>query len=103
MYTIAKSLLGFALVVLALILWKPVLLRPLTSPLRRLRGPPAESRFLGNLRALYNSSDSLKEEQYLNEYGHVIKIPAVLQVSPLRHYFSEGWLSVIFPRSSHSC
>ena len=81
MYIIAKAILYPALVVLALILWKPVLLKPFTSPLRRLRGPPADSRFLGNVRALHGSSDSKTEEQYVAEYGHVLRIPAVLQVS----------------------
>ncbi|KAJ3557677.1 hypothetical protein NM688_g1344 [Phlebia brevispora] len=84
-----KILLSIVFASIVTILWKifPLIRRALTSPLRCLPGPPVEdwkSFILGNFfTKLYKSEDSSIESQWLEQYGHVMSIPALFTIPVL--------------------
>ncbi|KAJ3557679.1 hypothetical protein NM688_g1343 [Phlebia brevispora] len=84
-----KPVAAICLSVIATFLWKisPEIYKALTSPLRHLPGPRLEglrSYFLGSFATvLYKSEDCATELQWLEQYGHVIQIPANFNIPVL--------------------
>ena len=72
-----------------------ILIRALTSPLHDLPGPPSDSVLLGNLRAMMREEHAEVHEQWVQEYGHTIGIPALFGVR-----FGDS-LSLPFPDIQH--
>ncbi|OBZ66502.1 hypothetical protein A0H81_13684 [Grifola frondosa] len=68
LYTFLLSLITVGL---AFVLWKvyPTLLRPYTTSLRNLPGPPSPSWFFGNLKQIWNAENSVLQEEWVKEYG----------------------------------
>ncbi|KAF7792238.1 hypothetical protein EIP86_003274 [Pleurotus ostreatoroseus] len=57
-----------------------ILVRIYTSPLRRLPGPPRDSLFFGNFKAILKADNSVLQEKWVAEYGDVIAYPGVFGV-----------------------
>lgn len=75
-------LLSLGLVGVLYALWKcvSIVVRIYTSPLRRLPGPPSDSFFLGNFKAIFKAENSVVQEKWLAEYGDVMAYPGIFGV-----------------------
>ncbi|PCH37082.1 cytochrome P450 [Wolfiporia cocos MD-104 SS10] len=71
----AYSYFALPVVVAVLVLWKliPLLLKPLSSKLRLVPGPPCPSWLFGNLKEITNVEAAVLHEQWVAAYGHTIK------------------------------
>lgn len=78
-------LLSLVLVAVLYASWKcvSIAVRIYTSPLRRLPGPPSDSFFFGNFRAILKAENSVLQEKWLAEYGDVVAYPGVFGVCSL--------------------
>ncbi|KAG9318254.1 cytochrome P450 [Chiua virens] len=56
-------------------LWKlfQFVYHQLTSPIRHLRGPKGTSWIYGNMRDIWNAENSVLHEEWVKQYGHVLK------------------------------
>ena len=64
-----------------------ILVRIYTSPLRRLPGPPRDSLFFGNFKAILKADNSVLQEKWVAEYGDVISYPGVFGVCTLAPFY----------------
>ena len=60
----------------------PFIYRSLTTPLRKLPGPPSDSLLYGNFKAIFNTENSVLQEKWLEQYGDTIAYPAMFHVRP---------------------
>lgn len=62
------------------------------SPLHKLPGPPRGNLFLGQLRALLDSENSVIQEKWVEEYGPTISYTSILGVNNFLFFLSSSSL-----------
>ncbi|KAJ3556986.1 hypothetical protein NM688_g1720 [Phlebia brevispora] len=68
------------LLVYALLRYAPRIYKRLTTPLRRLPGPPRDSLIFGNFRAIVKAENSVLQEKWIAEYGDTIAYPGLFGI-----------------------
>ena len=82
MFSIAQTILCTLLGVVGLVLWKlrPFFIRPFTSKIRSLPGPPPTSLIWGNMKEIIDEDNSVPQERWVEQYGHTIMYRGFLGV-----------------------
>ncbi|KAI0357859.1 cytochrome P450 [Trametes cingulata] len=72
--SLGQSILAVVFGLTGFIVWSiwPFLIRPITTPLKNLPGPPSPSWLWGNLKVIHEEDNSVPQERWAAEYGPII-------------------------------